>query len=81
MESWKLYLEEGKVYVMENFNVIGNNDEFKLAGHVFKLKCHLTTIFKTTDTQIVARGYHFIPIKSIIHETATNNELIGNNCL
>ena len=66
---------------MENFNVISNNDEFKLAGHVFKLKCHLTTIFKTTDTQIVARGYHFIPIKSIIHETATNNELIGNNCL
>ena len=78
MESYKDYLKEGDIYDIENFRVMDNDDDYKLAAHSFKLNFIPSTVFRELSVNIVLRGFHLIPIKSIIEETTTNVELIGD---
>ena len=69
MESYKDYPKEGDIYDIENFRVMDNNDDYKLAAHSFKLNFIPSAVFRESSVNIVLRGFHLIPIKSIIEES------------
>ena len=56
MQVYKDYPKEGKIYEIENFRVVHNNDVEKLVAHPFKLYFHPFTTFRKLDMSKIVRS-------------------------
>ena len=65
------------MYHIENFKVLDNTDEYRVADHLCKLQFHVSTFIKKLDVTWTANEYNFISIKDLADRKANNVELIG----
>ena len=77
MERYSTAPLEGQIFCIENFKVLPNEDQFRVATHPYKLNFHPATVFRTSDITISANEHNFVSIKNISDNTAMNIELIG----
>ncbi|XP_028764311.1 replication protein A 70 kDa DNA-binding subunit-like [Neltuma alba] len=76
IERYKNDLKEGRVYHCENFQIVGNDNKYKVTSHSWRLKFHNTTYFEELDLPIPKESFNFIPIKDIAEYTAKNEGFI-----
>ncbi|KAI9078624.1 hypothetical protein K1719_039373 [Acacia pycnantha] len=76
IERWNEEPKEGAVYKFQNFQVLENDDKYRVSTHQWRFNFHTYTYFEESDLVIPGDAYNFISIKDIQQRIVTDGGLI-----
>ncbi|KAI9118843.1 hypothetical protein K1719_010288 [Acacia pycnantha] len=76
IERWTDNPKEGAVYNFQNFQVLENDDKYRVATHQWRFNFHTYTYFEESDLVISGEAYNFMSITDIQHRNVTDGGLI-----
>ncbi|KAI9112818.1 hypothetical protein K1719_016135 [Acacia pycnantha] len=76
IERWTEEPKEGTVYKFQNFQVLENDDKYRVATHQWRFNFHTYTYFEESDLVISGEAYNFMSITDIQQLNVTDGGLI-----
>ncbi|KAI9081181.1 hypothetical protein K1719_036940 [Acacia pycnantha] len=76
IERWTDEPKEGVVYKFQNFQVLENDDKYRVTTHQWRFNFHTYTYFEESDLVILGEAYNFMSITDIQHRNVTDGGLI-----